>query len=77
MAMRAERTSATSAWSSDVAPSLTAEAHVLQTWGQRSLAARALGRASPFRDNFVDVRGNAQSRLSDNNGAAEAMNLMD
>jgi hypothetical protein len=40
------------------------------------LAARAIGRADPFPDNFLDTIGNVRARLTENLGAALAESLM-
>jgi hypothetical protein len=34
------------------------------------LAARAIGRADPFPDNFLDTIGNVRARLTENLGAS-------
>jgi tetratricopeptide (TPR) repeat protein len=61
----------------EVMRTLTAAAYVLERRGQRTLAARALGRARPFQDNWVDAAGIAHARLSDSLGERTAQELMD
>jgi hypothetical protein len=60
----------------EVLRALVAAAHVLEAAGEPQLAARAIGRASPFQDNFVDTIGNVRARLTENLGAGLTESLI-
>jgi predicted ATPase/DNA-binding SARP family transcriptional activator len=47
----------------EVRRTLAVAAHVLTAAAEHDLAARAVGRAAPFQDNFVDTIGSVRSRL--------------
>jgi hypothetical protein len=60
----------------EVMRTLTAAAYVLERSGHPTLAARALGRAGPFQDNWVDAAGTTRARLSHNLGKPTTKQLM-
>jgi predicted ATPase/DNA-binding SARP family transcriptional activator len=60
----------------EVLRTLVVAAHVLEAAGERHLAARAIGRAEPFQDNFVDTIGNVRTRLTKNLGAQLTESVM-
>lgn len=55
---------------------LAVAAYVLEAAGERGLAARALGGAGPFQDNFVDTLGTVRARLTANPGTSAAETLV-
>ena len=55
---------------------LAVAAYVLEAAGERGLAARALGRAGPFQDNFVDTIGTVRARLTADPGTSDAETLL-
>jgi hypothetical protein len=56
--------------------SLAAAAHVLEAAGERHLAARAIGRAHPFQDMFVDTIGTVRARLTEHLDASSTETLV-
>jgi predicted ATPase/DNA-binding SARP family transcriptional activator len=55
---------------------LAAASHVLHEAGESHLAARAIGRAEPFQDNFIDTIGIVRAALAESLGAALTEDLI-
>ena len=61
----------------EVQRTLAAAAYVLEAAGQPEVAALAVGRASPYQDNFVDTIGTVRNRLRVGLGDERAHELME
>ena len=55
---------------------LTAASQVLEEVGESHLAARALGRAEPFQDNYIDTIGIVRAALTTHLGSSVTDALM-